>query len=187
MRWLYTLPLVVFIALVMILAIALRQPHSSAPESMLLGKTLPEFALPSVFADAPPVTSTRFLGKPFLVNIFASWCMSCLIEHPVLMEFTKKTGIPIIGIDWKDKDATIRTWLKQHGNPYAAIGADHDGRVAIDLGVTGAPESFLVDASGKVLYRFPGVLTDEVIASDIMPRLALRPLEGGGLRRGWLK
>lgn len=171
MKLIYAIPVIVFILLGVGLAVSLQQPHQTVQSSPLIGKKLPEFSLPSVFAHQPPVTSSQFSGKMVLVNVFASWCMTCLIEHPMLTKLTKETGLPIIGIAWKDKGEHIRQWLEKHGSPYAAVGADRDGRIAIDLGVTGAPESFLVNAQGIVIYRFAGALTEEIIRDEVMPRI----------------
>jgi cytochrome c biogenesis protein CcmG, thiol:disulfide interchange protein DsbE len=170
MRPLYILPFLAVILLGGGLAISLQHPPASTPESVLVGKKLPEFSLPSALGGKP-VTAAQFAGKPLLINIFASWCMACLVEHPHLTALTQATGIPILGVAWKDSDADTTHWLKQHGNPYAAVAADHDGRLAINLGVTGAPETFIINAGGTIIYRFAGALTPDIIRQDILPRI----------------
>lgn len=139
--------------------------------SPLIDKPAPAFALP--YLDAPDKTLTKadMLGKPYLLNVFASWCVACAEEHPVLMADGRTLGIPVLGFDYKDAPDDARRWLAEHGNPYDAVIADQAGRTAIDFGVYGAPESFLIDATGVIRYKHIGPLTPAVIAKELRPRI----------------
>jgi cytochrome c biogenesis protein CcmG/thiol:disulfide interchange protein DsbE len=134
--------------------------------SMLIGKHVPPFALPGDpgFADAD------LSGMPILVNFFASWCVPCVEEADVLMDL-RRTGVPIYGIAYKDKPPATAAFLAKHGNPYARVGRDDPGRVAIDWGVTGVPENYLIDKGGTVRWRWVGPLTPEAVAGELRPLL----------------
>lgn len=164
-RFLYFIPLLVTLVLVGIFARALFTHNDYIP-SPLEHKPLPRFALPMLEDKDAVFSNDLFKGKYVLLNIFASWCVSCRIEHPYLMALGKE--IPIYGIAWKDKAENTRHWLKQHGNPYVAVGLDIQGTTILDLGVTGAPETFLISPEGKVLFRYPGPLSEEVVKERIM-------------------
>jgi cytochrome c biogenesis protein CcmG/thiol:disulfide interchange protein DsbE len=138
----------------------------------LIGKSAPAFALPYLDDPARTLNKTGMLGKPYLINVFASWCVACAEEHPVLMEEGRQLGIPVIGYDYKDEATDAKAWLAQHGNPYDIVIADREGRTAIDFGVYGAPESFLVDAKGVIRYKRIGPFTPELIAQELKPRIA---------------
>jgi cytochrome c biogenesis protein CcmG/thiol:disulfide interchange protein DsbE len=140
--------------------------------SPLIGKPAPAFVLPQLDHSAPPLSKADLLGKPYLLNVFGSWCVACAEEHPVLMAQAKTLGIPLIGYNYKDEPANATAWLAQHGNPYDRIVVDHDGQTAIDFGVYGAPESFLIDAHGVIRYKRIGPLTPEVIERDLKPAIA---------------
>jgi cytochrome c biogenesis protein CcmG/thiol:disulfide interchange protein DsbE len=106
------------------------------------------------------------------VNVFASWCISCNAEHATLVKLAKTHQLPIYGLNWKDKDENAKAWLEKHGNPYTQIGKDPDGRVAVELGITGAPESWLVDKNGIIIYHLAGGLTDQIVQEEVLPLLA---------------
>jgi cytochrome c biogenesis protein CcmG/thiol:disulfide interchange protein DsbE len=140
--------------------------------SPLINKQAPAFMLPKLDEPAQTVSRDSLLGKPYLINVFGSWCIACGEEHPVLMTEGKSIGVPLIGYNYKDAPENAKAWLAQHGNPYDLIIADEEGRTAIDFGVYGAPESFLVDAKGVIRYKHIGPLTSEVIAKELKPAIA---------------
>lgn len=140
--------------------------------SPLIDKPAPPFALPLLDDPARTFGSKELAGAPYLLNVFASWCFACRDEHPILMREGKRIGIKLVGFDWKDEPADAKRWIAQFGNPYDVIVTDLPGNIAIDFGVTGAPETFLVDADGVVRYKYISPLTPDVIATQLMPRIA---------------
>jgi cytochrome c biogenesis protein CcmG/thiol:disulfide interchange protein DsbE len=134
--------------------------------SMLIGKHVPPFALPG----EPGFADTDLAGKPILVNFFASWCVPCVEEAEVLMAL-RQSGVAIYGIAYKDKPDNTAQFLKLHGNPYARLAHDAPGRVAIDWGVTGVPENYLIDKDGTVRWRWVGPLTPEAVTAELQPLL----------------
>lgn len=169
------LPLVVFAALCGLLGFGIWwNTHHETNEvpSPLVGKTAPEFTLPLLYEPAKWLSRQDLLGKPYLLNVFGSWCPTCQDEHPFLMREGKSLGIRLIGLDWKDQPDAAKRWLQQFGNPYETIIVDEDGRAGIDFGVYGAPETFLVDAQGVIRYKRIGMLTPDVIAAELKPQIA---------------
>jgi len=140
--------------------------------SPLIGKAAPAFSLPTLDDPERRVTNLDLAGEPYLLNVFASWCFACREEHSILMNDGKQLGIKLVGFNYKDEPADAKRWLAQFGNPYDLIIADLPGDVAIDFGVTGAPESFLIDAQGIVRYKYISPITPEVIATQLLPRIA---------------
>jgi cytochrome c biogenesis protein CcmG/thiol:disulfide interchange protein DsbE len=134
--------------------------------SMLIGKRVPPFTLPG----DPGFADTDLAGKPILVNFFASWCVPCVEEAAVLLSL-RQSGVPIYGIAYKDKPVATARFLAQHGNPYARVARDEPGRVAIDWGVTGVPENYLIDKDGIVRWRWVGPLTPETVTGELQPLL----------------
>jgi cytochrome c biogenesis protein CcmG, thiol:disulfide interchange protein DsbE len=168
----YLLPLGIFMLLLVVLIVGLvHAPKKDVIPSPLIGKSAPRFSLPNLFGGQGPVSSEQFRGHWTLVNVWGSWCVSCRVEHPTLLMIHQQAQIPIIGIDWNDDQADARDWLGQLGNPYSAVGMDHDGRTAIDWGVYAAPESFLVNPSGVVMYKQVGIITPEVWQREFLPRI----------------
>jgi cytochrome c biogenesis protein CcmG, thiol:disulfide interchange protein DsbE len=168
----YLLPLGIFALLLVVLVVALvRAPEKDIIPSPLIGKSAPQFSLPSLMAGSGPVSSEQFKGHWTVVNVWGSWCYVCRIEHPLLLTIHQQTQIPIIGIDWNDDENDARGWLAQLGDPYSQIGVDRDGRVAIDWGVYGAPESFLINPSGQVVYKQVGAITPEVWKREFLSRI----------------
>lgn len=179
------LPLIIFILLAVFPAVKLiSQRQGLAPSftnSPLIGKPTPEFFLPLTVNkdklsnnqgyETDSFTYRELKGHYSLINIFASWCVSCLAEHPILTELSEKNIIPIYGIAWKDKKEDLLNWLSRHGNPYNKIGADYEGKVVISFGITGAPETFLIDKDGIVILRIAGPLTQEIVKNEILPRI----------------
>ncbi len=172
MRILALLPLCLFIALVIILGVRLlTTPPPPSATSPMRGKPLPSFALPSLMEENALLTSQALpKNSAYLVNFFASWCVPCQAEHPLLMQL-KEQGVVIYGINWKDDQKAARAWLARLKNPYRAIGVDQSGRTAIAFGLTGAPETFLIGADGTIHYHHLGPLTEEVITHHIQPLL----------------
>lgn len=171
MNWRYVLPFAGFIALGVFLFSGLNKDPRVVP-SPLIGKPAPQYALPSLHAPAQVVSAVAMRGKPYLLNVFASWCVACREEHETLSAFAKTGAIPVIGLDWKDPHEDALRWLGMFGDPYRDIAVDADGRVAIDFGVYGAPESFLIDSNGTIVHKVIGPLTPEIIETELKPRIA---------------
>lgn len=169
------LPLIVFVALVALLGFGIHwNEHHEMTEvpSPLIGKPAPEFTLPLLYESTKTVSRKDLLGKPYLLNVFGSWCPTCQYEHPILTAEAKRIGVPLIGLDWRDDPEDAKRWLAQFGNPYSAVLTDRDGRAGIDFGVYMAPETFLVDAHGMIRYKRIGMFTPELIKTELMPRIA---------------
>lgn len=141
--------------------------------SALIGKTAPEFSLPAVEGvDLPPLASSDLLAfdRPIVVNFWASWCVPCIVEHPQLMTLHRQ-GVPVLGINYKDRPADARGFLANRGNPYTRLGADVPGRAAIDWGVYGVPETYVLDRQGVIRWRWAGPVTPEVLTESVVPLL----------------
>ncbi|HEX7157158.1 MAG TPA: DsbE family thiol:disulfide interchange protein [Burkholderiaceae bacterium] len=164
----FLVPLLVFAVMVAFLARGLWLDPKEVP-SPLIGKPAPAFRLTEVAAPERTVSKQDLLGKVYLLNVFASWCESCRYEHPVLVEFAKTGLVPIYGLDYKDTRAEALKWLGQFGNPYQASLFDGDGRVGIDYGVYGVPETYVIDKSGTIRYKQIGVITPEILHNTIIP------------------
>ena len=169
-RLLFIVPVIAFLALVGFFGFGLTQDPKALP-SQLIDRPLPQFVLPGI-ADVPGggpgFASAALKGEPALLNIFASWCAACPQEHPVLTRITDE-GYPVYGIAWKDKPKDSRDWLGRFGDPYKAVAADENGRTAIDLGVTGVPETFIVDKQGRVRFKQIGPISPEIWEGTIKP------------------
>jgi len=162
------IPLGIFMVLVVFLAIGLtRDPHEVP--SPLIGKAAPLFTTPILQTPQQQFSSKDMLGKVWLLNTWASWCVACRQEHPILVEFAKSKTLPVIGLDYKDKDADGLKWLARLGNPYDLSVTDRDGRIGIDFGVYGVPESFLIDKAGVIRYKQIGPITEEALRDKILP------------------
>lgn len=170
-RLAFIVPVVLFLLVGAALGLGLRRDPSVLP-SMLIDRPVPAFDLPGLTPEDPAgLASSDFAGKPALLNVFASWCVACVIEHPMLLRLQAQ-GVTIHGLDWKDEPAAGAAWLAQRGNPYALIGSDPGGRTGIDFGVTGAPETFVIDGRGRVRYRHVGPITPQVWAETLQPLMA---------------
>lgn len=166
-RLFFLAPVALFALLIGAFAAGLGRDPSKLP-STLIDKPLPVFDLPAVRAGDVRLKSTDNSGQPHLLNVFASWCVSCRIEHPVLLQL-KAEGVPIDGLDWKDEPSDGQKYLIDQGDPYRLAGNDKTGRAGIDLGVAGVPETFLVDRKGRVRYKQIGPITAEDWAGTIKP------------------
>ena len=168
-RW---LPLAVFGALALLLAAGVwmsRKPNREALPSPLVGKPTPEFALPSLHEPSRIVRAADLRGAPYLLNVWGSWCPACRDEHPVLTRFAETRRVRVVGFNWKDTREDALRWLEQFGNPYWLVIADEEGSSAIDFGIYGAPETFLVDAQGRVRWKHVGPLTEAIVRDELMP------------------
>lgn len=171
------LPLIAFIVVGAYFAIGLGQDPSRIP-SALIDRPLPEIDLPPIEGRDEGLSTEQLRGRVALVNVFASWCIPCAIEHPVLMQISQREDILIAGVNWKEKPGDGAAWLKRLGDPYDLIGDDAGGRAAIDLGVTGAPETFVVDREGRIRYKHVGPITEQFWEEDIKP--VVRQLQAEG-------
>lgn len=164
----YIIPLVLFVVVVVFLAVGLGLNPRLVP-SPLIDKPAPEFVLPAVEDPSQTVSRADLLGKISLVNVWASWCVSCRAEHPFLMELARNGQVAVYGLNYKDAREDALRWLAQYGDPYAASAFDADGRVGIEWGVYGTPETFLVDRKGIIRYKLVGPLTADIWREQILP------------------
>jgi cytochrome c biogenesis protein CcmG/thiol:disulfide interchange protein DsbE len=174
-----TIPLIAFVLLVILLLVGLDiSDRKTLIPSPLIDKPAPAFALPVLGSLDQTLSKDSFLGKPYLVNFWASWCVSCRVEHPAITDLAKRKLVTIVGFNFRDESADATGWLNQFGNPYDVNLFDQDGRVSIDFGVYAAPETFLVDPSGTIVYKHIGPLTTEIINTDILPLVAAMDTAG---------
>lgn len=164
----FLLPLGLFVGLVLFLGVGLRRDPREIP-SPLLGRPAPAFKVSELTEAEQSVAPGDMLGKVWLLNVWASWCVSCRQEHPVLMEFARQGVVPIIGLNYKDQRADGIGWLKQFGNPYQRSAFDGNGRIGIDYGVYGVPETFVIDKRGVIRMKHVGPVTPAVIAEKLIP------------------
>lgn len=166
----YSVPLILFALIAVFLGWGLRDGYDPKfIPSPLIGKSIPSFSLPTVEQADTRVTEKDLLGKVYLLNVWATWCVSCRAEHATLVQLARTGKLEIIGISWKDERNKAERWLNQLGNPYSINLFDAKGRTAIDLGVYGAPESFLIDSKGVIRYKVAGVVTDKLLKETILP------------------
>lgn len=167
----YFIPLVAFILLARLLYVGLQLDPKQVP-SVLIDKPVPEFVLPQLQPSTPTQTMTQdsFKGQVSLLNVWATWCVSCRQEHELLLAL-KQQGVTIYGLNYKDNREEALQWLQQYGDPYLANGFDEEGRVGINWGVYGTPETFVIDDKGVIRHKFIGPLTPDIIASQLLPLL----------------
>ena len=166
----FLLPLVAVVVFIPILILGLNTDPRKLP-SPYIGKPAPQFELPGLKDPSITVTTASLEGRMTLVNIWATWCVGCRAEHQYLMQLAQRGTIPIYGINWRDSRKQALDWLEQLGDPYVVSGFDADARVGIDWGAYGAPESFLVNPQGIVLYRFAGPLNQAIWEREFQPRI----------------
>jgi cytochrome c biogenesis protein CcmG/thiol:disulfide interchange protein DsbE len=164
----YLVPITVFTALVIAFAGALNRDPRTIP-SALIDKPVPEFALPPVKGRTLGLSSTDLVGEVSLVNVFASWCVACREEHPMFMQLKAESVVPIHGLNYKDHPDNAARWLNTLGDPYTRTGADRDGRVSIDWGVYGVPETFVISKDGRIAHKHIGPLTPEALENTVLP------------------
>lgn len=167
----YAIPLAIFGAIAAFFAIGLGLNPREVP-SPLVGKPVPQFELPPVKGRSLRLSAQDLKGEVSIVNIFASWCLPCREEHPLLLALKAERIAPIHGINYKDKPEDAARWLDALRDPYTRTGADLDGRVGIDWGVYGVPETFVIDRHGRIAYKHVGAITPEVMAKKLKPLLA---------------
>lgn len=170
-RFGYLVPVTLFLALTVIFAYGLTRNARDLP-SALIGKPVPEFSLPPVEGRALGLSNTDMRGEVSLLNVFASWCTECRREHPVFMRLQAEKVVPIYGLNYKDKPEDARNWLDELGDPYSRTGADLNGRVGIDLGVYGVPETFVVGKDGRIVHKHIGALDQKTFEKTILPLIA---------------
>ena len=164
----YLLPLIVFVVLLGFLAVGLKLNPREVP-SPLIDKPAPAFTLPRLDAPEQRMALQDLQGKVWLLNVWASWCVACRIEHPLLVELAASSAVPIYGLNYKDKRDDALAWLGKHGNPYVASLSDSEGLVGIDFGVYGVPETFVIDKSGTIRLKHIGPITPDVLRDTILP------------------
>ncbi len=169
-KLLLLIPLLVFVVLAGFFVVGLDRNPREIP-SPLIGKPVPKFSLPTLSDENKIITEKDFAGQVWLLNVWASWCVSCRTEHPVLVENAELIGVPIIGLNYKDKRSDGVAWLARYGDPYSFSIVDADGRFGIDLGVYGVPETFLMDKQGVVRYKHTGPITIESLRAVIIPKI----------------
>ncbi len=161
------IPLTLFFVLIGLLLVNLST-HNEVLPSPLIGKSIPAFEHQTLYSKKT-LTQDDFMGEPWLLNVFGSWCPSCQYEHPLVTALAKSGRIKVVGLNWKDEAEDADRWLKRWGNPYDEILVDYEGDTAINLGVYGAPETFLIDATGTIVYKISGVLTEAIIQQELLP------------------
>jgi cytochrome c biogenesis protein CcmG, thiol:disulfide interchange protein DsbE len=166
----YLIPAGLFAILIVFFFVGLGRDKETLP-SPLIGKAAPVFDLPTVEDPAQRISNNAFAGRMYVVNVWATWCVGCRQEHEALMEIAGRNEVPIVGLNWKDQLDLAQQWLRELGNPYVVNAFDAEGRVAIDWGVYGAPETFLIDAQGKVIHKHVAPLTVEIWNRDFVPLL----------------
>lgn len=164
--WLFLLPLLLFVLLVGLFLRGMQIDPHELP-SQIIGREVPSFSLPSLHDANVTVTPATLTGKPYLLNVWATWCPTCYVEHPYLLQLQQQ-GIRIIGINYKDDVEKAKSYLQRLGNPYEVVLID-EGRLGVDLGVYGAPETFLISADGKVLWRRAGDMNEHIWNTEFLP------------------
>lgn len=164
------IPAAIFVVFLLVLAVGLL-PRSKDLPSPLIGKNAPAFRLPLLDAPQKSIAPADLRGRVWVLNVWASWCGACREEHPTLMRLAQLSKTPIYGLDYKDAPADAVAWLERHGNPYRASLLDLNGRVGMDYGVYGVPETFVIDRQGIVRHKHIGPLTEEVVRKELLPML----------------
>ena len=167
----FAVPLAIFVVLVMVLGVGLKLDPRYVP-SPLIDKPMPEFSLPLLEEESRKLSRADLLGRPVLVNVWASWCSACRVEHPLLMKIATEEKVEILGLDYKDTREDAKAMLASHGNPYRQVVYDEHGKLGLDLGVYGVPETFVLDAAGQIRFKQVGPLTEEAWRNDVKPLLA---------------
>jgi len=167
-RLVFIAPLILFAVVAAYFAIGLTKNASILP-SALIDKPVPTFDLPPLKDTKPGLATADLKDDVVLVNMFASWCVPCRAEHPLLMQLARDKIVPIIGLNWKDRKSDAIAWLDELGDPYARIGHDPSGRTGIDWGVYGVPETYLIDRDGRVRFKYVGPMFPETFAEKILP------------------
>ena len=173
----FLIPLVVFAVMVAFLGVGLRLDPREVP-SPLIDKPAPPFALPQLHAPGETFSQKDMLGKVWMLNVWASWCVACREEHAHLVDLARTGAVPIYGLNYKDERAEGIAWLERFGNPYQLSAYDRDGRIGIDYGVYGVPETYLIDKAGVIRYKRIGIVTPEIVRDKLLP--LVKELNGNG-------
>ncbi|XSG81916.1 MAG: DsbE family thiol:disulfide interchange protein [Methyloligella sp. ZOD6] len=177
----WSLPLIVFLGLAALFWFALGAGDPHRLPSVLLGKPVPAFDLPPLTGEGEGFDNADLeSGGPTIVNVWASWCGPCRQEHPILVELAKQPGVRLFGINYKDDPESARAFLGKLGNPFQRIGADRSGRTAIDWGVYGVPETYVIDAEGNMAYRHVGPLTEQAVKEELLPLIGGKGTKASG-------
>ncbi len=169
-RVLFVLPVIIFAGISIWFAIGLQRDPKILP-SALIDKPVPEFELPALLDGTPGFATGDFGGEVVMVNVFASWCLPCRAEHPILMRLAEDGVLPIYGLNYKDEKEDATAWLAELGNPYTRIGHDISGRAGIEWGVYGVPETYLIGKQGRIRYKHVGPLYPETVRNEILPTI----------------
>ena len=170
--WKFLVPIVAFIGLVVLFALGLNPNRDiRALPSPLIGKSAPAFSLTDVLDPSRVVSSASLEGQVYVFNAWGTWCVACREEQEALLQIAQQRVVPIIGLDFMDDRSKAQRWLQQLGNPYTAVAFDPEERTAIDWGIYGAPETFLVDTKGRIIYKFISPMTPEVWQHEFLPRI----------------
>jgi len=164
----FLVPLAIFGVLLVFFGVGLKLNPREVP-SPLINKPAPEFNLPQLFVPQQTIGRKSLLGQVYLLNVWASWCVSCRQEHPLLVQLSRTGAVPIYGLNYKDDRGDAQDWLRKFGNPYTMSGFDQDGRVGFDFGVYGVPETFLIDRQGVIRYKQIGPITRQALHDKILP------------------
>ena len=170
MRWRLVLPILVVFALIVLLGYGLTREPNKLP-SAFIDKPAPDFDLPTLASDRDRITRDDLKGNLTLVNVWASWCVACRTEHELLTEISRRTGVPVVGLNYKDTKQAALQWLGRYGNPFAVVAFDPAGKVGIDWGVAAVPETFVVDEKGVIRYKVVGEITRQEMNDNLLPRL----------------
>ena len=172
--WSAVIPVAIFLIVAGFFAFGLTRDPKALPSTMI-DRAMPEFTLTRLTPERDALVNEDLIGKVSLVNVFGSWCSSCVLEHPQLTAIAESGLVALYGVDWRDPPGKGADWLARHGDPYLKTGVDSDSRLAIDLGVTGAPETFVVDRGGRIRFKQVGPITPEIWDNTILP--LIRKLE----------
>lgn len=175
----FLIPVGLFAVLVGFLFFGLGRDKQRLP-SPLIGKSAPVFELPRLEDPSKTFSNREFAGKPYVLNVWGTWCVECRHEHAALMEIARRAEVPIIGLNWNDDREQALRWLQQLGDPYVVNAFDGEGRVAIDWGVYAAPETFLIGADGKILHKHFSAITVQIWEQDFLPLLQIQPARREG-------
>ena len=166
----FLIPFVLVAVMIPVFVIGLNRDPSEIPSPLLM-KPAPEFELPRLKYPDQKVGSADYQGQLALLNVWATWCVGCRQEHDFLLKLASETDVPMYGLNWRDRRADALTWLQQLGDPYVASAYDEDGRIGIDWGVYGAPETFLISPDGVILYKHISPMTEEIWQEEFLPRI----------------
>jgi len=167
----HLIPLAIFLVIAIFLGVGLTRDPRKLP-STVIDKPAPQFTLKQVSAPDKTFSPQDMKGQVWMLNVWASWCVACRVEHPLLVEIARSNAVPLIGLDYKDKPEDALKMLEQQGNPYTLSALDLDGRVGIDFGVYGVPETFIIDKNGVIRHKQIGPITPEALQNEILPLIA---------------